>query len=923
MKSYIIRSDSTFRIPTIELPKTNNDSLAHYYNSLGKNTPFMISKCFTQNIRTNKNGMWKINDDKTLTWLCKIVSKTAFSLNFVIENISFPKESKLYIIHSDNNNSSGPYSWKNVNEDSTIYTEQIPGDSVVFELDVPINTDTTKSYFTISNICHDFRDFYTINASNRSSGSCEHDINCGIGLNWQHEKNAVVKFTLVRTTGPKPGTYGCTGTLINNTTNNELPYLLTANHCVKDAKEAASGIFYFNYENTVCGTFDANTTHSLSGAKLVATTKDTTAILDFSLLRLNTLPPRNFTPYYAGWSIKNIAENNVVAIHHPNYDVKKISYSANNIVDSSFTEEPGYLHKSHWQITKWDTGATEHISSGCPLFNTKHQIIGNLTGGDSDCDYPYNDFFAKFSKSWDYFSDSSYQLKYWLDPINLGLSECVGYDPQIGSDNPVSNVIYNEELVTYNFGNSVKGGWTGFNDPRLLQCADRFSGIKNQYIYAIKFPIQLFNKSVDVKNVKLMIWSGIDKPDQIIYSDYLNRDSIISNKYYCIRLANKIYAGSNFFIGFDLSSLNNNDSLFLYTVKNRTNGSNSLYFNYKNKWVQSSNLGLNSSLGLEIYVTDNILPARKTTNLPEKLLSIDTDSLINLSTNELFHLDSVSNFDESGWLILHYLTENKGLWSGSNQNGISQFAEIYSFISTSNNYISGIKIAVAKNTITNSETKIRLSILSNLQITDSVIYSIDINANELKPNYYNVIKFPPFLKKDSSLNIILSLQNIAYPDTFALFMGNPVDNKNIVHSYFKNSVGWLNYNMYNIQENLGLSLETIYGQYVYDTLAHNYSYKIKNKQIPSDSIFKSFFIYPNPCSTAIKELKLNMGNYFSKNVTISIFDIYGRIIYNPVPQFNNENIIIISTSNLSSGIYFVKITIDKQIYRPIPLIITQ
>jgi V8-like Glu-specific endopeptidase len=926
-KSRLFSNDSSLTIPTILLPLVNNDSLIHYYDNISKKQPYILAKGFTLNIKTNNNGLWKKNTDNSYSWMCRMRSKTAYSLSFTFKQIDLPKGSSLYIVNT-NNITYGPFTTKNCNEDSTLYTEQIPGDEVVLELDIPANNDTTKQFFTITNICHDFRDFYHENTSNRGvggSGSCEHDINCGIGLNWQKEKRSIVYYTYILSSGEYVGQLSrCTGTLINNTAFNELPYILTSYHCVKDQQEATSSIFYFNYENSICKASDAQLTQVLSGAKLVAKTKDTTEVLDFTLLRIKSIPPRSFGSYYSGWTLNKTKQNNVVALHHPRGDALKISYSNGFINDSSYTGDPGFLSQSHWQIAQWDTGVTEPGSSGCPLFNSNHQIIGNLTGGDSDCKDTYNihnDYFAKFYKSWDYFSDSSNQLKYWLDPIELGIKDCPGYDPQLGNDNPISNVIYNEELVTYNFGNSVKGGWTGYNDPRLLFCADRFTGIKNQYIYAIKFPIQLFNTSVDVSKIKLIIWSGIEKPESIVYSDYLKKDSILSNIYYCTRFANRINVGSNFFIGFDLSSLSNNDSLFFYSVKNRTNGSNSLYYYYKNNWVQATNLGLNSSLGFELYVTDNISPERKTTKLPEKLIAIDSDSLISLSTKELFHLDSVVNYDENNVLQLHYLTDNKGLWTGSNQNGIVQFDEKYRFETTTNNYISGIKLAVAKNTIKNQNTKINLSILSGTQFPDTVIYSTDINAYELKPNYYNVIKFNSFLKTDSNLHIVLNVVNLDVKDTFAIYMGTAVDQNNFEHSLFKNSIGWLNYYMYDIHESLGLSLETEYGPYVYDSLAHNYSYKIENQIKPSDVIFKSFFLYPNPCWSSLKTVKLNLGNYFSKNVKITIYDIFGRIISVPTPTINTENIIVISTSNLVSGLYYVRIEIDNQLFRPLTLII--
>jgi lysyl endopeptidase len=923
IKAQSIKDDlfsNKLNFATIIMPLLNNDSLINYYDSQSKNNPYVFAQLIHQDIKTNSNGTW-IKNNKSLSWLCKIESKAAYSLNFTLENINIPKESSLYVLSLKNNLTLGPYHSKSISNDSSLFIEPIPGEEVIFELDLPLNSDTTISYFTITKVGHDFRNFYKESSSTRGvAGSCEHDINCGIGLDWQIEKHSIVKYIF----NTALGTESCTGTLINNTANNELPYILTANHCIRDNKTASTAIFYFNYENTKCGISDAlSNSYSISGSTLMATSKDTlNSKLDFTLLRLKTAPPKSISPYYSGWSIKTNTVNNVVCIHHPKGDAKKISNENDFIKNGSFTDY-GYLKDSHWQIAKWDTGVTEPGSSGSPLFNSNHQIIGNLSGGIAACGNPINDFFEKLYKSWDFFPDSSNQLKYWLDPLNLGVTECNGYDPLLGSDNPISNIKFDEELITYNFGKAYQGGWTGYNEPQLKQCADRFSGIKNQYIYAIKFPVQLLNKTTDISKIKLKIWNGIDKPDSLIFEQSLSKDSLITGKYYCLRLKNRIKAGSDFYIGFDFTNSNKLDSIRFFTAKTRSNKSNSLYYYYKNQWVESKYLGLYSSLGIEVYVTDNISPAKILSNLPEKLISIPLNKTDSLITKELFHTDSLCNYAEKNWLQLHYLKEEKGIWSGTNNYNMSQFAEKYTI--GEDRYLSGIKIAVAKNTITSSSSKLRLSIMTGNEFPDSTLYSEEINTSELKPSFYNVIKFANPLLIDSTFFVVLNTENILYPDTFAMYMGDPVnsDKKNNKHSYFKSTYDWLNYSMYDIPENLGLSIETNYSKYVFDTNATNYNYAIKNPIKPSNIIFKSFFIYPNPTTSITKSITLNFGNYFTTNYKITIYDVFGRVVSNPSPTLDYGNKVEIPIDDLSPAVYFVKVTIDNILFKPVQLIIIQ
>jgi len=45
----------------------------------------------------------------------------------------------------------------------------------------------------------------------------------------------------------------CTGTLVNNTSQDKTPYVLTAGHCIENASDAQQTVFCFNYESPACG----------------------------------------------------------------------------------------------------------------------------------------------------------------------------------------------------------------------------------------------------------------------------------------------------------------------------------------------------------------------------------------------------------------------------------------------------------------------------------------------------------------------------------------------------------------------------------------------------------------------------------------------------------------------------------------------
>ena len=55
----------------------------------------------------------------------------------------------------------------------------------------------------------------------------------------------------------------------------------------------------------------------------------------------------------------------------------KISFDNNSLLRTDYSSNSG---NSHWR-TVWDSGTTEGGSSGSPLFDSNHRIIGQLHGG--------------------------------------------------------------------------------------------------------------------------------------------------------------------------------------------------------------------------------------------------------------------------------------------------------------------------------------------------------------------------------------------------------------------------------------------------------------------------------------------------------------------------------------------------------------
>lgn len=215
------------------------------------------------------------------------------------------------------------------------------------------------------------------------------------------------------------GNRWCSGSLVNTTAGNLYPYFLTADHCLggwvndfvkydaitHNSPNLTWWSFYWHYESPGC-TDAAPDIKSTSGAILVANNP----LSDFALLKL-TEDPRNkdgVTPYYLGWDRSGNAVTSGVVIHHPNGDIKKISITSQIIHHplsicwgGTGCPQGTSLADTHWDVyfAKKADGTTEGGSSGSPLIDNNHRVIGQLHGGSPGC-APITRYFGKFNVSW-------------------------------------------------------------------------------------------------------------------------------------------------------------------------------------------------------------------------------------------------------------------------------------------------------------------------------------------------------------------------------------------------------------------------------------------------------------------------------------------------------------------------------------------
>ena len=402
------------KLSVYELPEWDYRKMFEEDVKAGKDKPFRYGKVHGVQLTPENSGDWQILDNGDRIWTLMIRSQKAYSLSIICNLYELNPGAAFFIYSSDHKQIIGSFTFENNIVTRYFSTVPLPGSEIILELDV--NSGVEYGKLGVSGVVHDYKNVLGFG----TSGACNVNINCPDGANWQDDKRSVVKYIA--------GGNICTGALINNTAQDGKPYLLTANHCVSTADAAAGGVFWFNYESPECVALVNPSHQSLSSSSLIATGGS----LDFTLLELSTTPPENFHVYYAGWNRGTTPATNTVCIHHPDGDIKKITFDNDPPVIGNYGG--GYITNSHWNIIAWDKGTTEAGSSGAPLFDQNHRIIGNLTGGYADCSYNFDDYFNRFDMSWSYFSQTNKQLKVWLDPLNTGTTTLDGLDLNVLTD---------------------------------------------------------------------------------------------------------------------------------------------------------------------------------------------------------------------------------------------------------------------------------------------------------------------------------------------------------------------------------------------------------------------------------------------------------------------------------------------------------
>lgn len=376
------------------------------------------------NLSPENIGEWTTTTDGRQRWQLRIRSEEALGLAVFFDSLQLPAQSNLYVYAPYQPQKAMLYGGAGGSQTRS-WLGFIDGEEVVIEYDAPVGT--TKMPFHIWRLDYAYAaDKYTAGQSSTplfgfgSSSDCHDNINCPAGNAWQIEQRGVCRVALIL----QEGTGFCTGTLVNNTSGDRKPYLLSGFHC-QDGYTPLFDLWRFDffYQAPSCSNPTEEPAYtSVFGSFLRAGRWQS----DFLLLELFPHPILNQLPRY-GWDRSGTAPGTAGVVHHPRGDIKKIGLSTtasivqNTVINWNNNRVTPTMH--HFRVV-YSNGTIEIGSSGAALFNQNRRIVGQLHGSGlpNSCDNTVG-YFGRLSVSWEGGGTPDTRLRDWLDPVQSGVNE--------------------------------------------------------------------------------------------------------------------------------------------------------------------------------------------------------------------------------------------------------------------------------------------------------------------------------------------------------------------------------------------------------------------------------------------------------------------------------------------------------------------
>lgn len=630
------------------------------YNGLRNSNRFAYK--FMTDFTPDNAGMTYTLADGTRVWRLGIRSEGAVSINLLFTEYELPEGASLFVYDPEQKQIKGSFTSQNNSERHIQPVSPVYGDEIIVEYQEPAHS-LFHGRLRIGEVNHAYRSLAraTEPAGEPSSYSCILPLTCSLpdGDPYQKVGRSVVELIV-------DGTYYCTGSLINNLQHDGKPYLLTASHCLNedfmiknpDYEEIAGKIIaFFNYNSPTCESPMRGTEEmSMASAYYRAVNENT----DMALLELTEIPPVYYRPYYAGWNASENPSAPFVCIQHPGGATKRFSLADQITLDNFSDSSLKLASMSFWHVAEWTQGCTAGGSSGSPLFDSNYQVVGALTGGNSYCYSPYNDYFYSLYYSWENTAEKEQQLKYWLAP-NQTDRLCGGLDPYASAPAlRLSHVFENGKYDLIETRQTSDSKYVfGLHDD-ACEYAEKYTNPGRVVVYGCYLVTPALSGRTGL-DVDICLYAGKEKPETLLASQKFNPvypymengnrgeagKSLARSQENFVVWDTPVEVEGNFFIGY---RINNTVDFCTHAVKEGEITQNTAWVKQGEDWKEVSavsDIGFSTALFLDPVVS---YQSDETANEP---LAVQENILVSCVRSEKsIHLILPQNQPEATYVLV-------------------------------------------------------------------------------------------------------------------------------------------------------------------------------------------------------------------------------------------------------------------------------
>ncbi len=508
--------------------------------SMGEPPRFAIPQETVINI--HDHGSWDVVGD-TSVWRFRFQAEDAALINLGMHNVFLPDSARLYFYTSeiaaerrmDRYQVAGPYDASINRDHGEFWTPNLHADDVIVELNVA--TDQREAArMEINQLSQGYRGFGAaaseyqqpeladqgegkqscLNEDGSRSGACNLDVAClSEDDPWNEPRRSVGAYS-------RGGVFACSGSLVNNTANDQRMLFITATHCM-NAGHASSVRVYWNYEWPSCRRPGASGGTSVNppdpnmssyGSTFLSATSNpfqgqctaSDECSDITLIELDDAPDPDWNLYWSGWDRRppptacsqgapNTTEGLCAGIHHPGVHEKRITFveqdiQAGNIAGATNIHWWPYWHPNPPELPNIPDGSgnlpiavTEGGSSGSPLYTAEQRFIGVLSGGQAACGNPAHlqyDMYGQLAHGWEGMGTPSTRVREHLDPLGTAPLTLNGIgsagfaiEPEV---HQISHCGFDDLDVAIDISETG-----GFSEPVTLSTDDLPAGVSDSY----------------------------------------------------------------------------------------------------------------------------------------------------------------------------------------------------------------------------------------------------------------------------------------------------------------------------------------------------------------------------------------------------------------------------------------------------------